>query len=140
MIDKLREDMDAIKGIKSKQVIDADGVKIPVETDYLKKSWYSQHLQQKGRVSLSLLKGQSGDYYINVEVYSVVKMGVIKCQKVPVKLENLKYMIMVSASLCAEQLCNDFGDRIDPDQVAHKAEEAFMELRSHPKAKQVFTN
>ena len=125
---------------KKKVVFDSDGTAIPVETDYIKKQWYSQHLQQKGRVSLSLMRAFNNDYIINVEVYSVVKVGLIKCMKVPVKLERLKYMVMLAAEMCATQLDEQYGDKLDPQQIAHKAEEAFIELRTHPKARQVFTN
>jgi len=119
---------------------DSMGCKIPVDTDYIKKNWYENHLKMRGTVSLSLARGRkSGDYYINVEVFSVSRMGVIKQAWVACKLGDIKYNVMLTAGACAEALCQDFGDPIDPDAVAHEAEAAYNELRQNPKALAVFS-
>lgn len=122
---------------KPEQKRDDDGVKIPVATDARGITAYRHHLRNKGRVSISLKKGEKY-YFIEISVYSVVKIGVRLRTFLDVRAERLEYTIMVAAAAQAEQLCEQYGDRLDPEEVARQAKDAYRELRSDPRSAKYF--
>ena len=126
-----------IPGQPEKSKRDSDGVKIPVATDARGIAAYRHHLRNKGRVSLSLKKGKK-EVFIEICVYSVVKIGVKLRTFLSVKAERLEYTVMVAAAAQAEQLCDQYGDRLDPEEVARQAKDAYRELRADPRVAKYF--
>lgn len=96
-------------------------------------------IHDDGRGTLDPLTGRitpatrQAGHYVVVSVYSLIKPGVIKQGELPLNQHNaagMRKQVNLMGGLLAELLCEEYGDKLDPDECARAASEAWTDTMS----------
>lgn len=89
------------------------------------------------RVRVShVLETDDNSQFFRVKLDSRVKAGRVMHIDVPILAEKIEKRIMLAAGAIAEALNNKYGDKLDPDLMAHRALAAFQDLMKRMELKE----
>lgn len=86
----------------------------------------------EGQVSLQVFK-RDGRFYVRVRVNGTLRPHISKHTDLSLHGSNMKSKVMLAAAACAEALCEDLKENVDPGATSKAAGRAFATLQGDKK-------
>lgn len=85
-------------------------------------------MDRNKQLQLDVVNDDKGNMHVQVSIRCMTRPGLITRGTIPVTRPNLRHQVTILAGSIAEQHCEKYADRTDPDAIARAAERVFSEL------------